>query len=81
MSIYKAYNGDGDGFVRSASIEEKASMSYEDWRLIDNFLQDIYLVQKGIASHEFSQELCRRLREKVENKTVIDRLIELANMR
>jgi len=34
IEIYKSYNGNGDGFIRCASNEEKTYMIYEQWSLI-----------------------------------------------
>ncbi len=77
IEIYKSYNGDGDSFVRSASNEDKAYMTYEYWSLIDNFIQDIYLVKKGLASKTFSDNLCKKMCEECDSQETIKELKKL----
>lgn len=50
IEIYKTYQGDGDGFVRCATLEEKYIMNYSEWSFIDNIIQDLKLIKKGLAS-------------------------------
>jgi hypothetical protein len=77
IELYKSYNGDGDGFVRCASDEEKAYMTYKDWSLIDDFIQDIYLVKKGLASKYFSDNLCEKMQKKCDSQETINKLKQL----
>ena len=79
IEIYKSYNGNGDGFVRCASDEEKSYMTYKHWSLIDGFLQDIYLVKKGLTSKEFSENLCKKLQENCDCQETINKLKQLAD--
>ena len=77
IEIYKSYNGDGDGFVRCASDEEKAYMNYKHWSLINDFLQDIHLVRNGLVSKSFSENLCRKLQENCDSQETINQLEQL----
>ncbi|WP_299183604.1 hypothetical protein [uncultured Chryseobacterium sp.] len=76
INIYKFYR-DGDYFVRMSSDKEKKIMTYKDWSMIDNFIQDLSLVIRGAASDSFSKKLFDRLKEHCENEEVI---IELENI-
>jgi len=78
ITIYKSYNGDGDGFVRCASNEEKAYMSYKNWSLIEDFIQDIYLVKKGLVSEDFVENLYKKVHENCDSKETINELEQLA---
>lgn len=77
IEIYKKYNGDGDGFVRCATQEEKSIMDYKYWSLIDNLVQDISFIKKGITSDTFIISLVERLKENCDNEETIKVLKEI----
>ncbi len=78
LEIYKNYGGDGDMFVRLGSEEEKRILEYEDWRLIEDFLQDIDLVNKLLTSPEFANHLRERLANNCDGEETINALKKLA---
>jgi hypothetical protein len=77
IELYKLYNGDGDGFVRCASDEEKAYMTYKYWSVIDDFIHDIYIVKEGLASKDFSDNLCKKLQKNCDSQETINKLKQL----
>jgi hypothetical protein len=79
IEIYKSFQGDGDGFVRCASNEEKAVMTYKHWSLIDDFVHDLNLVNKGLTSKEYSESLNKRLKENCDNQEIINQLKQLVD--
>jgi len=74
IEIYKSYRGDVDGFVRCASDEEKSYVTSKHWSLIDDFIQDIYIVKEGLASKSFSELLNKKLQENCDNQSTINEL-------
>jgi len=78
IEIYKSYNGDGDGFVRCATPEEKAIMDYKRWSLIESLIQDISLIKKGLASEAYIKTIDERLKENCDSKETIQSLRDMA---
>jgi hypothetical protein len=78
IKIFNRYIGDGDGFVRSSTKEEQEILNYTNWKLIDEFIQDIKLVKKGLASNGFAGNLSKRLIEHCDSEETIRFLKEIA---
>jgi hypothetical protein len=66
IEIYKKYKGDGDMFVRCMTKSEQNIMGKDDFRLIDDLLQNIEIVNKGLASLTFKNKLTSDFMDKVE---------------
>ena len=79
IEIFFSYRGDGDGFVRSATSEEKAIIDYKHWHLIDSLLQDINLIEKGLISSSYLVSIERILYENCDSLETIVALKNLAN--
>lgn len=79
IEIYKKYNGDGDGFTRCATFEEKAFMDYKYWSIIENFMQDLIIIKNGLASNTFILSTNKKMEEIFDNKETIDTLKKMAN--
>lgn len=77
LEIFRKYNGDIDTWARSASVKEKRIISDDDWYMIESFLEDITMTQRGLVSIEFSSDLNRRMQDNCENKDVITLLESL----
>ena len=71
IKLYKKYGGDGDGFLRCASTDEKALFDKEQWWLIDNLLHDIMLAKKGLVSVAYNQSTDKKLKEVCDNQDTI----------
>ena len=71
IKIFKRYEGDISGWVRSSSKNEKIIMTDNDWYLIDSLLQDLSIVKKGLTSLEFSKSLDDKLRNLCDNEETI----------
>lgn len=78
IEIYESYSGDGDGFVRCATAEEKAVMDYKHWSLLEGLIQDIHLVKKGLASETYMKVINERLQENCDSQETIQTLKEIA---
>ena len=78
IEIYKRFNGDGDMFVRCGKQHEKDLIDDNDFYTIMDLLQNIEIVDKGLASLTFKDKLTADLIDKVE-PDCIDLLKQLKN--
>ena len=78
IQVYESFNGDIDGWARTARPGNPADMTDEDWFLIDELRQALYLVAAGLASPHYQSQLEQRLRETTDGEAVRDRLLQLA---
>jgi hypothetical protein len=74
LEIFKKFNGDIDHLARVGSPLDKMDISDKDWSLIDSFLQDLELVEKGLAADSFKQDLNSRLKDNLESETILQEL-------
>ena len=74
LNLYLKYGGDIDSWARSASNRERAHMDDEAWHLIEGLLHDCFLVERGLASVSFADELESRLKECCDNQETISAL-------
>lgn len=61
IDLYKKYNGDIDGWARTAGIDEKSVMTDSDWYEIDAFVHEYGLVKSGLASARYAEKLNNRM--------------------
>ena len=60
LKMYRRFDGDIDGFARSR-VDDSSGITDEDWRVIDELRQALFLVRSGQAAAEFSASVERRL--------------------
>lgn len=77
IEIFKKFSGDIDHFASVGTSQDKIDISDNDWALIDNFIQDLELVDKGLAADSFVKSLDIRLKENLESETI---LLELKSL-
>nr|WP_319401800.1 hypothetical protein [uncultured Carboxylicivirga sp.] len=70
IKIFRKYHGDIDGFSRGGRKYEKDLFENADWLLIDNVLQDLELIKKGLCSTDYRNRLEKILNENFENKAI-----------
>jgi len=76
---YERFHGFYDGFYIQKVKQGTQESSDEEWFLISNLIQDIHLINNGLASRDFSENLEKKLSENCENENTISFLKELAN--
>jgi len=79
VKIFERYDGDIDSWARSGSKKEKIFMTDDDWYMIDTLIQDLFLVEKGLASIEFNDTLNGKLKENCDGEETINQLKRLAS--
>ena len=72
IEIYKKYGGNEDGFLRCATSEERLLLNYI---LLDEFVQDLIIVKRGLASGSFIKSLDERLGESCDDEATIHALM------
>ncbi len=78
LQVYNAFAGDIDSWIRLGSELQKSILDDNEWMLIDNFIQDLSLVNKGLVSYRFSENLKSVLDENCEQGETIHELKKLA---
>jgi hypothetical protein len=61
LAVYRAFEGDIDGWARSLRPEGTSNMTDDDWSVIEELRQGLFLVATGRASTAFSAALTERL--------------------
>jgi hypothetical protein len=77
VNVYREYHGWYDGYYIKTKSEPERLVSDKEWGLIDNLLQDLTLVRRGVAAESFKEDLNRRLKESCDNEETIKQLVEL----
>ena len=77
LKIYAFYEGDGDMLSRSGSKKEKETMNYETWKLIDDLLETLEIVEKGLASKNFELGVLEKLQKSCDSETTQKELRKL----
>jgi hypothetical protein len=75
--MYRRFNGDIDGFARSR-VDDHSGISDEDWGLIDELRQALFLVRSGQAAPEFVASVEQRLFLVTTDEATREALRELA---
>ncbi|WBO86595.1 hypothetical protein [Hymenobacter yonginensis] len=87
LDVYARYKGNWENWLRSSegirSLQagKPSILRGEDWSLIDRSVQDLYLIQNGLASSSYVQEFEANLSALCEDSTVVQRLRELVSYR
>ncbi len=77
LRIYKKYHGDGDILIRCATLKEKELMDYESWAMIDDLVQDLIFVEKGVASDSYIRFVSKKIRECCDSEETIRELKDI----
>jgi hypothetical protein len=77
LEIYDRYHGDNDLFARIGEKKEKVLMR-EDWYIIENFIQDISLINKLLASEDFVKTVNSNLQRNCDDAQTVIQLQQMA---
>ena len=81
LDIYNSYNGQIDRWARVESNEQKLKIETDDWFLIGALLQDIRLIERGVASYAYKVYAEKNMRENCESVELILELKKMARNR
>ena len=68
LKIYKKYSGNIEGWDRFGKKKDKSFLEYEEWELIDELIQNLELVEKGLAADSFKTQTLNKLNEACDNE-------------
>nr|WP_294948685.1 hypothetical protein [uncultured Mucilaginibacter sp.] len=71
LKIYKRYGGDADHFARLNRKEDQAVISDNDWGLITDMLQDIYMIESVPVSKTFLANANKKQVDNCDNQDTI----------
>ena len=77
LAIYEKYDGKIDAWARTGSKAELLEMEDADWFLIDQLLQDLALVNKGLTSAEYSDSIHEKVRLSSLDAKVVETLMSM----
>jgi hypothetical protein len=60
LKMYRRFDGDIEGYSRSR-VDDQSGITDEEWRVIDELRQALFLVQSGKAAPEFAASVEQRL--------------------
>jgi hypothetical protein len=60
LRMYQRFDGDIDGYSRSR-VDDTSGITDEEWRIIDELRQALFLVSSGRAAPEFAASVEQRL--------------------
>ncbi len=73
IKIYNSYRGDVDGFGR-ASNRDKRIIDSSEFSFIESIIQDIKLIEKGLASENYISLVNKKLLENCNDMDTINYL-------
>ncbi|MGZ8537553.1 MAG: hypothetical protein ACXWV9_04770 [Flavisolibacter sp.] len=68
LSLYRKYEGQGDRFLVSAWPWQRHKISPDDWKMIEQLIQDIKLMDRGLASDSYKEGLLEKINANCEDK-------------
>ena len=76
VSIFKKYKGYYDGYY--VQNEGKTiTISDDEWFLLDNFMQDILMIRKGICSNSYKKQIIEKINANCDNKETYNLIFEV----
>ena len=80
LEIYNSFHGDVDTWCRmTMGTDSSFEMEREDWYLIDNLLEGLSLIKKGIVSKEYEEKIRKDLNNNCDSDETIRQLEKLVN--
>ena len=71
IKIFDNYGGDIDGLARVGRDYEKKLFDNNDWSLIDNFYQEIELINKRLAAQTYIEQTFANLKENCDHESFV----------
>jgi hypothetical protein len=81
LRVYESFDGDMDGWARTARPGNPHGMTDADWFLIDELRQALHQVAAGLASPHYRAHVEKRLLDATDDAAVRERLLQLAKPR
>ncbi|MCE3295140.1 MAG: hypothetical protein K0R65_854 [Crocinitomicaceae bacterium] len=79
LKLFEKYSGDIDAWARIGSKKEQLIIMDNDWYIIDDLIQDLNLIRKGITSEDFQDKFKLKLKTNCDSEEAIKKLESIAN--
>jgi len=76
VEIFKSYKGYCDGYHFQSNGQLKV-ISDDEWFLLSNLVQDIYLIRKGLSAKSFENSVNEQLSKNCDTQATINLIFEL----
>ncbi len=76
IELFKKYKGYYDGYYLQ-NKDSKRIITDEEWSMLSNFMQELFLQRKGLASKNFADATIMKLKENCENESVFNFVLEV----
>lgn len=76
VEIFKSYKGYFDGYHIQSSGKGKI-ISDDEWFLLNNLIQDIYLIRTGMAAKSFENSVNEQLSKICDSEETCNKIFEL----
>ena len=77
IKIYSKYQGNIDDWARSVSRREYKVLSDEDWFLIEELIQNLEVIEKGLTSEDFKDKVLKKLQKSCDSLETQEKLKNL----
>lgn len=77
LKIFQEYSGDLDA-LRHANSADKDAITSHDWFVIGNLIQDIKLVNRGLAASSYAAKAEEELKNACDDETTVSALRKMA---
>ena len=77
IKIYSKYQGNIDDWARSVSRREYKVLSDEDWFLIEELIQNLEVIEKGLTSEDFKDKVLKKLQKNCDSLETQEKLKNL----
>lgn len=80
LETFRKYSGNIESWDRFGKPKDKQILTYKEWTLIDELIQNIKLIEKKLASESFELLTYEKLKASCDSIKTQHELIELANI-
>ena len=81
IKIFERYKCNEEIFIRLGSKEDKEILTHDNWRVIEDLLQDIELIKNDLIATKFSTGLNIRLTTSCESEEAVRKLKAIVERR
>lgn len=78
LKIFKKNNGDGDMWLKTTWPWQRNTMTADDWTLIGELIDDIKLVERGLASESYKEGVLEKVNANCEDEETVKALETLS---
>jgi hypothetical protein len=77
IRVYKKYSGNIENWDRYGKKKDKEVLEYEEWILIDEILDNLYLIEQKLTSNDYAIKITSKLNNVCDNKNTEEELKRL----